>query len=424
MDKIHRDSKWGIYLSLYYRCFGVSVPLSVVIYLHIVFLGNDKVYSPQVAMFCGKLNMHLDLETGGWIEDPNGTTSCLRTPADVQSYCQKVYPMLSVVDVSEAEEQTVIHNWCRKGHRHCTGHSHIVLPYRCLVPQDFSYDTLVFLFSHGLWQACGDLVLHSHSVAKPCGDNGFRAVDFVCCPSPPSSITTLEFNTRYYVGNSKRCSNEIFSILASPSEDWGSALQELRAGQEREVKHLVEAHQARVEALLNDRRRQALQDYLSALEEENPRPSHVLHTLKVYLRAERKDIQHTARRFLHLQHADPARATAHTHMVSLQRMLIAFQTRRALFDVAMSTDFMWICFQSHYYIIIHTYLKPTTLTVQPSPGVCMYMRATTCMCFYFHIILFLLQVDEALTPEERHLNKMQQNGYENPTYKFYEGLHN
>lgn len=34
------------------------------------------------------------------------------------------------------------------------------------------------------------------------------------------------------------------------------------------------------------------------------------------------------------------------------------------------------------------------------------------------------QVDAAVTPEERHLSKMQQNGYENPTYKFFEQMHN
>ena len=35
-----------------------------------------------------------------------------------------------------------------------------------------------------------------------------------------------------------------------------------------------------------------------------------------------------------------------------------------------------------------------------------------------------LKVDAAVTPEERHLAKMQQNGYENPTYKFFEQMQN
>lgn len=37
---------------------------------------------------------------------------------------------------------------------------------------------------------------------------------------------------------------------------------------------------------------------------------------------------------------------------------------------------------------------------------------------------FFLKVDAAVTPEERHLAKMQQNGYENPTYKFFEQMQN
>ncbi|XP_056435372.1 amyloid-beta A4 protein-like [Gadus chalcogrammus] len=36
----------------------------------------------------------------------------------------------------------------------------------------------------------------------------------------------------------------------------------------------------------------------------------------------------------------------------------------------------------------------------------------------------VVEVDAAVTPEERHLTKMQQNGYENPTYKFFEQMHN
>ena len=40
------------------------------------------------------------------------------------------------------------------------------------------------------------------------------------------------------------------------------------------------------------------------------------------------------------------------------------------------------------------------------------------------VFVLALQVDAAVTPEERHLSKMQQNGYENPTYKFFEQMQN
>ncbi|CAL8390080.1 unnamed protein product [Boreogadus saida] len=44
--------------------------------------------------------------------------------------------------------------------------------------------------------------------------------------------------------------------------------------------------------------------------------------------------------------------------------------------------------------------------------------------FYIAMTIFISEVDAAVTPEERHLSKMQQNGYENPTYKFFEQMHN
>ena len=36
--------------------------------------------------------------------------------------------------------------------------------------------------------------------------------------------------------------------------------------------------------------------------------------------------------------------------------------------------------------------------------------------------LTVSQVDPMLTPEERHLSKMQNHGYENPTYKYLEQM--
>lgn len=44
--------------------------------------------------------------------------------------------------------------------------------------------------------------------------------------------------------------------------------------------------------------------------------------------------------------------------------------------------------------------------------------------FYSFFLALAFQVDAAVTPEERHLSKMQQNGYENPTYKFFEQMQN
>lgn len=48
------------------------------------------VAEPQVAMFCGKLNMHVNIQTGRWEPDPSGTQSCVGTKEGVLQYCQEV----------------------------------------------------------------------------------------------------------------------------------------------------------------------------------------------------------------------------------------------------------------------------------------------------------------------------------------------
>lgn len=45
---------------------------------------------PQVAMFCGKLNMHINVQSGKWESDPSGTKSCIGTKEGILQYCQEV----------------------------------------------------------------------------------------------------------------------------------------------------------------------------------------------------------------------------------------------------------------------------------------------------------------------------------------------
>lgn len=45
---------------------------------------------PQVAMFCGKLNMHINVQSGKWEPDPSGTKSCIGTKEGILQYCQEV----------------------------------------------------------------------------------------------------------------------------------------------------------------------------------------------------------------------------------------------------------------------------------------------------------------------------------------------
>ncbi|XP_016105786.1 amyloid-like protein 2 [Sinocyclocheilus grahami] len=75
-----------------------------------------------------------------------------------------------------------------------------------------------------------------------------------------------------------------------------------------EKQQLVETHLARVEAMLNDRRRLALENYLAALQADPPRPHRILQALKRYVRAENKDRQHTIRHYQHVLAVDPEKA--------------------------------------------------------------------------------------------------------------------
>uniref|UniRef100_A0A8C0QPE3 Amyloid-beta A4 protein n=1 Tax=Chelonoidis abingdonii TaxID=106734 RepID=A0A8C0QPE3_CHEAB len=83
-------------------------------------------------------------------------------------------------------------------------------------------------------------------------------------------------------------------------------LLEQEAANERQ--QLVETHMARVEAMLNDRRRIALENYITALQAVPPRPRHVFNMLKKYVRAEQKDRQHTLKHFEHVRMVDPKKA--------------------------------------------------------------------------------------------------------------------
>uniref|UniRef100_I3K2G1 Amyloid-beta A4 protein n=1 Tax=Oreochromis niloticus TaxID=8128 RepID=I3K2G1_ORENI len=489
---------------------------------------------PQVAMFCGKLNMHINVQSGKWEPDPSGTKSCIGTKEGILQYCQEVYPELQITNVVEANQPVSIQNWCKKERKQCRSHMHIVVPYRCLVGEFVSDALLVpdkckFLHqermdqceSHLHWhtvakESCGDrtMNLHDYGMLLPCGIDRFRGVEFVCCPAeaerdadsaeqdpddsdvwwggaetdysdnrydeeedvldndqdgdgeedeelvddedeeedddndddildslidgePTTNVamtTTTTTTTesveevvrdvcwasaetgpcramlpRWYFdreegrcvqfiyggcgGNRNNFESEAYCLsvcssvsksnshtnqqplsmalpTATPSssdavdhyletpadenehahfqkakesleakhrermsqvmKEWEEAEREAKTLPRAEKKaviqrfqekvealeqeaaserqQLVETHMARVEALLNDRRRLALESYLTALQQDPPRPRHVFSLLKKYVRAEQKDRQHTLKHFEHVRMVDPKKA--------------------------------------------------------------------------------------------------------------------
>ncbi|XP_029429758.1 amyloid-like protein 2 isoform X5 [Rhinatrema bivittatum] len=414
-------------------------------------LAANAVAEPQVAMFCGKLNMYVNIQTGKWEPDPSGTKSCVGTKEEILQYCQEVYPELQITNVVEANQPVSVDNWCKKGKKQCKGHSHIVVPYKCLVgefvsdvltvPEKcrfFHKDRMDVCESYQHWhtvakEACVAevMILRSYGMLLPCGIDQFHGIEYVCCPQTKVKEEALskeeeedeneedydsyksEFPTEadaedftaaaeedeeeeeeeevvedrdYYYDSYKEedydevpteasdrtlSEKEILSdvkVPPTPTDDvdvyfetpaddneharfqkakeqlevrhhnrmarvkkeWEEAEEQsknlLKAERQALAQHfqamikslekeaasekqqLVETHLARVEALLNDRRRIALENYLAALQADPPRPHRILQALKRYVRAENKDRLHTIRHYQHVLTVDPEKA--------------------------------------------------------------------------------------------------------------------
>ncbi|XP_065110135.1 amyloid beta (A4) precursor protein a isoform X2 [Paramisgurnus dabryanus] len=660
--------------------------------------GTGLLAEPQVAMYCGKLNMHINVQSGKWEPDPSGAKSCIGTKEGILQYCQEVYPELQITNVVEANQPVSISDWCKKGRKQCRSHVHIVVPYRCLVGEFVSDALLVpdkckFLHqermdmceSHLHWhtvakESCGDrsMNLHDYGMLLPCGIDRFRGVEFVCCPaetekesdsaavgeddsdvwwggpeadytensvtadtepaaveddedadeeqevldndqdgdenededdevavdersdnrqstsvamtttttttttesveevvrvptpssSPPDAVdryleTPADENEHSHFLKAKeslegRHRERMSQVMREweeaerqakslPRNDKKAVIQrfqekvealEQEAASERQ--QLVETHMARVEALLNDRRRLALESYLAALQADPPRPWHVFSLLKKYVRTEQKDRQHTLKHFEHVRMVDPKKAAqirpqVLTHLRVIEERMnqslgllykvpgvadeiqdqveVLQREQKEMFaqlanlqsDVRMSygNDALMPdstagldllpAENSQGFGFIHpeSFNQPNTqnevepVDARPVPDRGFPTRAVSGLksedvpelrmeaqerhseVYHQKLVFFaedvssnkgaiiglmvggvviatiivitlmmlrkkqytsihhgIIEVDAAVTPEERHLSKMQQNGYENPTYKFFEQIQN
>uniref|UniRef100_A0A8C2XM61 Amyloid beta (A4) precursor-like protein 2 n=1 Tax=Cyclopterus lumpus TaxID=8103 RepID=A0A8C2XM61_CYCLU len=651
---------------------------------------NVLVCEPQVAMFCGKLNMHVNIQTGRWVPDPSGTESCVGTKEGVLQYCQEMYPELQITNVVEANQPIRIENWCKKEKKVCKGHAHIVVPYKCLVGEFVSDVLLVpekckffhkermdMCVSHQQWhgvakEACAksSTVLHSYGMLLPCDIDKFHGTEYVCCPSSragesakpslPSqedddeeeeiedeeieeidyhyvyedeeadkedeyekkesskisesqdedktlqevkAVCTLEAETgpcrasmpRWHFDMSQRkCVRFIYGGCAgnrnnfdseeycmavckrlSKSQQTEAAMPPTpqptddvdiyfetpaddkehsrfqRAKEQLEIRHrnrmervrkeweeadrqaknlpkaerqtliqhfqamvesleeeaasekqqLVETHLARVEAMLNDRRRLALENYLAALQADPPRPHRILQALRRYVRAENKDRQHTIRHYQHVLAVDPEKAAqmksqVMTHLRVIeermnQSLSLLYKVRYVAEEIQDEIDellqeqkadmdqFLSSISESQPDVTVSSEesvevtvargqnptgpfqvtslgsrLEPEGEQLQPqtqsraesyrplgedfsfgSSALIGLLVIAVAIATVIVISLVLLrkrqygtishgivEVDPMLTPEERHLSKMQNHGYENPTYKYLEQM--
>ncbi|XP_053515387.1 amyloid beta precursor like protein 2 isoform X3 [Artibeus jamaicensis] len=441
------------------------------------------VAEPQIAMFCGKLNMHVNIQTGKWEPDPTGTKSCFGTKEEVLQYCQEMYPELQITNVMEANQPVGVDNWCRRDKKQCK--NHLVIPFKCLVGefvsdvllvpekcQFFHKERMEVCENHQHWhtvvkEACltQGMTLYSYGMLLPCGVDQFHGTEYVCCPQMKAvqsavskeeeeveeeeeeegeeeeeedyEVYKSEFPTEadledfteaavdedgedeeeeeevvedrdYYYDNFKgddyndenptEPSNErtisekevthdvkvpptplpttdvdvYFETSADDNEharfqkakeqleirhrnrmdrvkkEWEEAelqaknlpkaerqtliqhfqamVKALEKEAASEKQQLVETHLARVEAMLNDRRRVALENYLAALQSDPPRPHRILQALRRYVRAENKDRLHTVRHYQHVLAVDPEKAAqmksqvmTHLHVIEERR---------------------------------------------------------------------------------------------------------
>uniref|UniRef100_A0A8C4GS26 Amyloid beta (A4) precursor-like protein 1 n=2 Tax=Dicentrarchus labrax TaxID=13489 RepID=A0A8C4GS26_DICLA len=291
------------------------------------------------------------------------------------------------------------------------------------------------------------------------------------------------------------------------NEHFQSVLQTLEEQVAGERQRLVETHLARVEAILNNNRRLALENYLTAVQSDPPQPERVLQALKRYMAAEQKDRRHTLRHYQHIVAVDPQKAEqmkfqvyTHLHVIEErmnQSLALLYKdpslaeelhndiqelvkAERGDISELMTTSFSETrtteellpaeseeekddeeeeerAFQNRPYPIrigmyphiTHTHTHKfsvlrSALIVQVQPDALetfnrgamvglLVVAVAIAMVMVISLLLVrrkpygtishgIVEVDPMLTPEERQLNKMQNHGYENPTYKFFEQM--
>ncbi|XP_013864148.1 amyloid-like protein 1 [Austrofundulus limnaeus] len=455
---------------------------------------GPQLAEPQIAMFCGRQLLHMNIQSGQWEPDPQGRQGCFKDPNEILSYCQEIYPALSISHTEESKRPVTIPSWCKKGWGRCQTHPFIVLPYRCLEGEYVSEALLVpdrcrflhqeqmdacesYVYWHNIAKeecTAENLELHSYGMLLPCGDH-FRGVEYVCCPgrgsstgrgeaeerdpldvpqtlasqtsgklnsvtkaaaptpspSPDTDVDeadmeeedddddvveeeedeeeddvdeeevedeeeeeataakdpeeyeysfdsrpyqTSDYLSTFYSENSYKPTtaaplmkgdsfttprptdgvdvyfekpvddtehvnflraktdleerrmkriNEIMKEWAEAdnqsknlakserqalNEHFQSVLQTLEEQVAGERQRMVETHLERVEAILNNNRRLALENYLTAVQSDPPQPERVLQALKHYMAAEQKDRRHTLRHYQHIVAVDPQKA--------------------------------------------------------------------------------------------------------------------
>uniref|UniRef100_A0A667ZHA2 Amyloid beta like protein 1 n=1 Tax=Myripristis murdjan TaxID=586833 RepID=A0A667ZHA2_9TELE len=255
------------------------------------------------------------------------------------------------------------------------------------------------------------------------------------------------------------------------NEHFQSVLQTLEEQVAGERQRLVETHLARVEATLNNNRRLALESYLTAVQTEPPQPERVLQALKRYMAAEQKDRRHTLRHYQHIEAVDPQKAEqmkfqvyTHLHVIEErmnQSLALLYKVPALAEELHNDIQELVKAERGDISELMTTSFSETRTTEELLPAESeeekddeeeeerqpdaletfnrgamvglLVVAVAIAMVMVISLLLVrrkpygtishgIVEVDPMLTPEERQLNKMQNHGYENPTYKFFEQM--
>lgn len=168
-------------------------------------------HEPRVALSCGRVPFHIDLQTGSWVSDSSNEAKCDHKKIHVKKYCQHVYPKLNISNIVEANSPVTIKNWCKPDNKECT-ETREVIPYRCLVneyeadalmvPSGCKFDHIhdqTICMGHDQWKKKAadqcrmkyEMKLKDYGILLSCNVDVFTGVEFVCCPRRNMRMKTI-----------------------------------------------------------------------------------------------------------------------------------------------------------------------------------------------------------------------------------------
>nr|XP_023990647.1 amyloid-like protein 2 [Salvelinus alpinus] len=372
------------------------------------------VAEPQIAMFCGRQLLHMNPETGQWEPDPQGRQGCFTEPNQILSYCQEMYPALQISHVEESSSPVTIPAWCKKGWGHCQTRPFIVMPYRCQVGEYVSEALLVpdrcrFLHQEQM-DACESYV-YWHNIAKEVHTlrhyQHIEAVD-------PQKAEQMKFQVYTHLHVIEERMNQSLALLyqvPALAEELHDDIQELVKAERGDISELMTTSFSET---------RTTEELLPAESEE-----------------EKDDEEEEERAFQNRPYPPRIDPQPNTKKASTDEYDYATSERSPTYEyeekINTSLELKQVVYKSPE--IQTDELQPDALETFNRGAMVGLLVVAVAIALVMVISLLLVrrkpygtishgivEVDPMLTPEERQLNKMQNHGYENPTYKFFEQM--